>query len=166
MSEAPPATSATVPGSLRWLWASVAVVALDQITKWVAMNELVAHQPLAVFPGFNLTLTFNPGAAFSMLDSGGWQRWLLSALAIGVSVFIIDVLRTLPRDRTWSGLGFSLVLGGAVGNLVDRLYLSVVVDFFDVYYRTWHWPAFNVADSAICVGAVILIGTAFTKGRD
>ena len=152
-------------GSLRWLWGSAAVVVIDQLSKLVAMRQLVEHQPVSVLPGFNLTLTYNPGAAFSILDSGGWQRWLLSALALGVSVYIIDILRTLPRDRNWSALGFALVLGGAVGNLIDRLYLSEVVDFFVVYYERWYWPAFNVADSAICVGASVLVVVAYTDWR-
>ena len=151
-------------GNLRWLWVSGLVIALDRITKLAAVRLLVDHDPLPLLPGLNLTLTYNRGAAFSLLsDADGWQRWFLSALAIGVSALIVYFLRTMPRRQNWVGCAFALVLGGALGNLVDRLHIGAVVDFIDVYYARSHWPAFNVADSAICVGAAMLVIAAFRE---
>lgn len=154
--------SAQTGNSLRWLWLSAAVVGLDQMTKSLAVSYLSLHEPLPVVPFFNLTLTYNPGAAFSFLsDEGGWQRWLFIALAIVVVTFLVLWLRKIPRGRVWLPLALALVLGGALGNLWDRVVLGEVVDFLDVYYDRWHWPAFNVADSAICIGAVMLLVSAF-----
>ncbi len=134
------------------------VVVLDQMSKLAVLRLIEPYQTIPVLPGFNLTLAFNRGASFSFLaDAGGWQRWLFSAISVAASVVIVVLLRrTAPGDRL-NGIGLSLVLGGAVGNLIDRLWLGHVVDFLDVYYGTAHWPAFNVADSAITVGAALLI---------
>jgi signal peptidase II len=143
---------------MRWLWLSAAVIALDQLTKWLASALLVLHDPLPVVPFFNLTLTHNPGAAFSFLSqAGGWQRWFFAAVALGVSVAIVLWMRRVPRGEGWVSGALALVLGGAAGNLIDRLLLGYVVDFVDLYYGTWHWPAFNVADSAITVGVAVLL---------
>ena len=150
--------------STRWLWLALGIVIVDQGSKLLAEQLLVLHHPVAVFPSLNLFLTYNTGAAFSFLrDAGGWQRWLFAALSLGVSVFIVFWLRRIPSDQKWFACALTLVLGGAVGNLVDRLLRpgGGVVDFIDVYYGTWHWPAFNVADSAISVGAVMLLVSAF-----
>jgi len=146
--------------SLRWLWLSLAIVVVDQGSKILAEHLLVMHEPVAVLPSFNLFLTYNLGAAFSFLSqAGGWQRWLFALLSTAVSVFIVVWLRRIPRDQKFLACALALVLGGAVGNLIDRLVRSDggVVDFIDVYYGTWHWPAFNVADSAISIGAVLLV---------
>jgi len=134
------------------------VLVLDQASKLAVLRLIEPYQTIPVIPGFNLTLAFNRGASFSFLaDAGGWQRWLFSAISVAASVVIVVLLRrTAPGDRL-NGIGLSLVLGGAVGNLIDRLWLGHVVDFLDVYYGTAHWPAFNVADSAITVGAALLI---------
>ena len=134
------------------------VLVLDQASKLAVLRLIEPYQTIPVVPGFNLTLAFNRGASFSFLaDAGGWQRWLFSAISVAASVVIVVLLRrTAPGDRL-NGIGLSLVLGGAVGNLIDRLWLGHVVDFLDVYYGTAHWPAFNVADSAITVGAALLI---------
>ncbi|MCU0937357.1 MAG: signal peptidase II [Gammaproteobacteria bacterium] len=143
---------------MRWLWLSAFVVALDQLTKWLASALLTLHDPLPVAPFFNLTLTHNPGAAFSFLSqAGGWQRWFFAAVALGVSVAVVLWMRRVPRGEWWVSAGLALVLGGAVGNLLDRLVLGYVVDFVDLYYGTWHWPAFNVADSAITAGVAVLL---------
>ena len=148
--------------NLRWLWLSVAVILLDQLTKQLASYLLEIHQPVAVAPYLNLTLTHNAGAAFSLLnDAGGWQRWLFVGLSVVVSIVIVGWLWRIPRGEHWLACGLSLVLGGALGNLWDRLAIGAVVDFIDVYYQRWHWPAFNVADSAICIGAVLLIISTF-----
>jgi signal peptidase II len=150
-------------GSLPWLWLALAVIVVDQGSKALAQNLLVIHESVAVLPSFNLYLTYNTGAAFSFLrGAGGWQRWLFAVLSTGVSVFIVLWLRRLPRDQKWLACALTLVLGGAIGNLIDRLFQAGggVVDFIDIYYGTWHWPAFNVADSAISVGAVMLVWSA------
>ena len=147
---------------MRWLVLSALVIVLDQVTKQVAGSALVLHEPVAVMPMLNFTLTRNPGAAFSLLqDAGGWQRWFFSALSIIVSTFIIVWLRRMAPAERWMACALALVLGGALGDLWDRRALGEVVDFIDVYYGHWHWPAFNVADSAISVGAVMLLAVAF-----
>jgi len=159
---------------LKWLWLSGLVVVLDQITKILANTRLEAYQPVPVLPLFNLTLMYNEGAAFSFLgDAGGWQRWLFTLLAIGISIFIVIWLRRLSPAKRWEAAGLSLVLGGAIGNVIDRLWHGHVIDFLDFYYRAesclplfvrigrnggeCHWPAFNLADSAITVGVVLLL---------
>jgi len=145
--------------ALSWLAVSAVIIALDQLTKHIALGALQPYAPHEVIPGLlNWTLAFNTGAAFSFLhDAGGWQRWLFSALAITVSLVLIVWLRRLPRSDWRTALPLSLVIGGALGNLVDRVRFGHVTDFIEVYYRQWSWPAFNIADSAICVGAVLLI---------
>jgi len=143
---------------LKWLWVSVVVVALDQASKVWASAALQFQEPVAVMPYFNLTLMHNYGAAFSFLSTaGGWQRWFFAAIALVISTAIILWLRKLKPQQHWEAISLALVLGGALGNLWDRLTLGFVVDFFDVYYGLHHWPAFNIADSAITVGAVMLI---------
>ncbi len=156
-------------GSLRWLWLALVVVIVDQASKELAEHLLVLHEPAAVFPSFNFYLTYNTGAAFSFLrDAGGWQRWLLAAVSIGVGGFIVFWLRRTPRKQKWFACALALVLGGAVGNLIDRLLRADggVMDFIDIYYGTWHWPAFNFADSAISVGAVIFLLSAVRSPKD
>lgn len=157
-----------VRGSLRWLWLALAVVVLDQGSKLLVQALLAVHEPVAVLPSLNLFLTYNTGAAFSFLrDAGGWQRWLFVALAVAVSVFILLWLRRVPPENRWLAAALALVLGGAIGNLIDRLSRpdGGVVDFIDVYYGSWHWPAFNLADSAISVGAVMLLWSALRGER-
>ena len=129
------------------------VLVLDQASKLAVLRLIEPYQTIPVMPGFNLTLAFNRGASFSFLaDAGGWQRWLFSGISVAASVVIVVLLRrTAPGDRL-NASGLSLVLGGAVGNLIDRLWLGHVVDFLDVYYGAWHWPAFNVADRDGAVG--------------
>ena len=148
--------------NLRWLWLSAGVIVLDQGTKHLAERLLELHQPVSLLPFFNLTLTYNEGAAFSLLsDAGGWQRWFFAGLSIVVAVVLVIWMQRASQRERWLLWGLALVLGGALGNLWDRLVIGAVVDFIDVYYRSWHWPAFNIADSAICVGAVMLIISTF-----
>lgn len=146
----------------RWLWLGVLVIVLDQVTKLAAERLLVLHQPVPVLPGLNLTLVYNRGAAFSFLAShAGWQRWFLSALAAVVSAaLVVWILRLKAHERLLAA-GLALIVGGALGNLVDRVLYGHVIDFVDVYHRQWHWPAFNVADSAIVVGAALVVLDAF-----
>jgi signal peptidase II len=147
------------PNALIWLPLSAFVIAFDQLTKHVAISALEPYAPHAVIPGLlNWTLAFNAGAAFSFLNNaGGWQRWLFSVLAIAVCAVLTVWLRRLGRGEWRTALPLALVIGGALGNLIDRVRFGHVTDFIEVYYRQWSWPAFNVADSAISVGAVLLI---------
>lgn len=152
--------------ALRWLWLSAVVVLLDQWTKFLAVEHLILNAPLPQFPGLNLTLVRNTGAAFSLLrDAGGWQRWLFVVLAVVIAVVIVIWLFQLPARRNWLGCALAFVLGGALGNLWDRVNLGYVIDFLDVYCSHWHWPAFNLADSAITAGAIMLIIDAFWFDR-
>ncbi len=145
-------------GALPWLWLSLAVLLLDWATKQAALFWLEPYQPVAVAPMFNLMLAFNPGAAFSFLaDAGGWQRWFFTGLALVVAVAITVWLARLPRGERWTAAALALILGGALGNAWDRIRHGHVVDFIDLYYGQWHWPAFNIADSAITVGAAIIV---------
>ena len=152
----------------KWLSISVLVVLLDQITKYIANTGLVYAEAVPVVPSFNLTLLYNRGAAFSFLsDAAGWQRWFFVAISLGASVLLIVWLRKLKPQQRVLAVALSLVLGGAVGNLIDRLWLGYVIDFIQLYYKGFYWPAFNVADSAISVGAVLLIWDAlFAKSKD
>ncbi len=143
---------------LKSLWVTALVIVLDLGTKALASSQLVLHDPLPVFPGFNLTLMHNTGAAFSFLsDASGWQRWLFTLIAMGVSVGIAFWLKRLQPSQVWLSIALALILGGALGNVYDRVTLGYVVDFIQVYYDRWFWPAFNIADSAISVGAVMLV---------
>jgi len=152
---------------LKWLWLSALVVTLDLATKAIASHYLLLYQPVPVFPGFNWTLAHNSGAAFSFLASeSGWQRWFFSVIALVVSIGITIWIKRLAPTQTWLAVALTLVLGGAIGNLWDRVTLGYVVDFIDVYYQQSHWPAFNIADSAICVGAVLLVIDSFRGERD
>jgi signal peptidase II len=147
------------PNALSWLALSVLVIVLDQLTKHVAITELQPYTPHAVIPGFlNWTLAFNPGAAFSFLaGADGWQRWFFTALALGVSALLAFWLSRTPRGDWRNAAPFALIIGGALGNLIDRLRLGHVTDFIQVYWREWAWPAFNIADSSIFIGAALLI---------
>lgn len=154
---------------LRWLWLSTGILAADQATKLWALEALRPYEVRPVIDGwFNLVLAFNTGAAFSFLsDAGGWQRWLFAGLASVVCVVLTVWLARLGRGERVAAAGLALVIGGAVGNLVDRLRLGHVVDFLDFYHASlagWpgfsahgHWPAFNIADSAITAGVALLV---------
>lgn len=141
-----------------WLWLTVLVVILDQVTKQIAENALILHKPLAVFPGFNWTLMYNKGAAFSFLSqAGGWQRWFFIVLSSAISIALIIWLKQLKKEQRILSAGIALILGGAIGNLIDRSLHGQVIDFIQVYYESFYFPAFNIADSAITLGAGLLI---------
>ena len=143
-----------------WVWLAVTaiIIVLDWHSKQVVSDALELYRPQEVFSWLNITLAHNYGAAFSFLsDAGGWQRWFFVVLASGVSLVLVVWLLRLPRKEWLTALGLSLILGGAIGNLVDRIQLGYVVDFIDVYYKDWHYPAFNVADSAITCGVILLL---------
>ena len=140
------------------------VIALDQYTKMWASNELVYRVPVEVTAWFDLMLAHNTGAAFSFLASaGGWQRWFLAAVALLVSVFVAVWLTRLEPQQRLLGVSLGLILGGGLGNLVDRVTLGYVVDFISWHYQSWYWPAFNIADSAIFFGAILLLRDSFTS---
>lgn len=143
----------------RWAWwLSGLTLALDQATKHLAEALLVMHEPVPVLPSFNLTLTYNTGAAFSFLaGAGGWQRWFFLGLGLVVSIGLIVWLgRLKPGDR-WLAAALALILAGAVGNLIDRILFGQVIDFIQLYYERWYFPVFNVADIAINIGAGLLV---------
>jgi len=153
-------TSSTT--QLRWLWISLCVIIIDQATKQIAEAQLTAHQAVNVMPYFDWYLTYNTGAAFSLLaDAGGWQRWFFTIIAIVVSGVIVQWIRKLPSDEILTAISLSLILGGAIGNLIDRILLGHVVDFIQVWLGSFAFPAFNIADAAISVGAVLLILSSF-----
>lgn len=142
-----------------------AIVVLDQLTKWAALAYLMPHEEIAVSPFLNFVLVYNRGAAFGFLhDAPGWQNALFIVIALVACVVIGYLLYRLESDNRLVAISLVLILGGAVGNLIDRLVYGHVIDFIDVYYGSWHWPAFNIADSAISVGAVLLILDAFGLG--
>lgn len=158
-------------GSRAFIWyaLSLVVLVLDQFTKWLAETNLTFHEPVPVIePFLNWTLAYNYGAAFSFLaDAGGWQKWFFSGLALVMSLFLIVYLIKAPRNAKLLSIGLALVLGGAVGNLIDRLLHGHVIDFIHVHYAdVWHYPIFNIADMAICIGiAIIVIDMLFLEGK-
>jgi len=142
---------------LKWLALSAALLVADQATKWLVLWTFTVHTSIPVTPFFNLVLVFNPGAAFSFLASAsGWQREFFIAVAVVASAWVAYLLRR-HAEETRFALGLSLILGGALGNLIDRVVLGAVVDFLDFHVLGYHWPAFNVADSGITVGAALLV---------
>lgn len=146
-----------------WLWITVAVLILDQWTKHLVSATLVFGERLTVIPGFfDLIYTVNPGAAFSLLaDAGGWQRWFFTIVAVVVSIVLLIWLLRLPRTARWMPVTLTLILGGALGNTVDRVRYGHVEDFILFYWQDFYFPAFNVADIAISAGAVMLLIDAF-----
>jgi signal peptidase II len=151
-----------------WLWLSLSILLLDQATKWLVLLWMTPYQPLELMPNINLTLMFNTGAAFSVLaDAGGWQRWLLAGFALVITaVLVVWLVRLRPHEHMLA-VGLALIIGGAVGNLIDRVLFGHVVDFVQVYLPFVPlaifnpWPAFNVADSAISIGVVLLLIQSF-----
>ena len=151
-------------GLLAWRWYLLALlmIGLDQYTKALASESLQYARPVEVFSWFNLTLQHNTGAAFSFLsDAGGWQRWFFTVIALVISVGLAIWLFVAPRSQWLLSLSLALILGGAIGNVWDRMALGYVVDFISVHYRNWYFPAFNIADSAITVGAACMLLDSF-----
>ncbi len=150
---------------IRWLGIAMVIAILDQITKQVILGRFSEGETLPLTSFFSLVLAFNTGAAFSFLaNAGGWQRSFFIAIAVTAVIVIVWLLRK-HSDESLFSLGLSLILGGAIGNLLDRVWLGKVVDFLLFYYHDWHWPAFNVADSAISIGAAILILDSFSGSK-
>lgn len=143
---------------------SLGVILADQITKMLIEAALIPQEVVPVFPGFNLFLTYNKGVSFSFLSSDHtWMPWALSALALTICLFIVQWMRVEKSRLILTGL--ALILGGAIGNVIDRIRFGAVVDFLDVYVGSYHWPAFNVADSAICIGVGLILLDYLKKGK-
>jgi signal peptidase II len=152
---------------LKWLYLSLAVIILDQATKMAVAATMPLYESIVLVPGcFNLTHVHNTGAAFSFLSqAGGWQRWFFAGLAVIVSGSLSLWLARLNKHEFFLAAAIALILGGAIGNLIDRLAYGYVIDFLDVYYQSLHWPAFNIADSAITIGVGMLILESLGIGR-
>jgi signal peptidase II len=143
---------------VKWMWLSVLVVVLDQSSKYLADSLLMWGQPAEIFPWFNFFLAYNTGAAFSFLsDAHGWQRWFFIGIGLVAVAIIVVWLRRLSSGERVTAVALALILGGAIGNIIDRVLWGHVIDFIDWHYQDWHWPAFNIADSAISIGVALLI---------
>ena len=151
-----------MPDAKRWYALAGLVIILDQLSKWFVLENIRFGETIYVAPFWNWVLTFNPGAAFSFLaDQPGWQRWLFTVLALAVSAWIALELRRHPEQKLLS-LALALVMGGALGNVIDRVRFGAVVDFVQWHAAGYYWPAFNVADSAITLGAILLVFSTLT----
>ena len=151
----------------RFLWLSVLILGLDQYSKALVLEHIELYQAVQILPFFNLTHVYNYGAAFSFLhDAGGWQRWFFTIIALTVSALVLWWLKQTTKQQIILPVAFSLIVGGAIGNAVDRLIHGYVIDFLVLYYQDWYWPAFNVADSAICIGAVLLVVDMFKNKEE
>ncbi|PUB87175.1 MAG: signal peptidase II [gamma proteobacterium symbiont of Ctena orbiculata] len=141
-----------------WLWLSLLVIVLDQASKQLAESALTLYESVRVLPFFDLTLLYNKGAAFSFLsDQGGWQRWFFIVLAIVVCIMLVGWLWRLKREEQWIAVALSLIIGGAIGNVIDRILFGQVIDFLHFHYQQHYFPAFNVADTAITIGVIIML---------
>jgi len=161
------AARVATPNALAWLWLSLLLVVCDQVSKWYFLGILEYARPVVVIEGFwNWKLVHNHGAAFSFLaGADGWQRWFLSGLAFAITALLVYWLQRMPRGLWREALPFALIIGGALGNLIDRLRFGYVVDFIHWYWRDFHWPVFNIADSAIVAGAITLVVFSLFGGR-
>ena len=145
-------------GGLRWLWLSLLVILLDLGSKYLADSLLAYAEPVPLLPVFDFTLLYNTGAAFSFLaGAGGWQRWLFVAIAVGMCALLLHWMYRTPAQQRWLNGGLALVLGGALGNLFDRIVHGHVVDFISLHWAGYYFPAFNIADTAITLGTLALL---------
>ncbi|MEW5008422.1 MAG: signal peptidase II [Cycloclasticus sp.] len=143
---------------LKWLSLSLLVFVLDQLSKLWVMDNFDLYESIQLIPQLNFTYVHNTGAAFSFLSSaGGWQRWFFVGIALVASISLSVWLTRLKPSERWMAVTLSLILGGAIGNVFDRIAYGYVIDFIDVYYQTWHWPVFNIADCAISVGVLMML---------
>lgn len=149
----------------RYIALIIVVIVLDQLSKFAVEARFAYHEFMPVSAFFNLGLTYNPGAAFSFLaDHSGWQKWLFTALALAAAVFLVVQIRA-NIARCLLSSGFALIAGGALGNMLDRLRIGMVVDFLDFHWQDWHYPAFNLADSAICLGVALVLWAELVRGK-
>ncbi|MBZ9612526.1 signal peptidase II [Rheinheimera maricola] len=148
----------------RLWWLMLLVLVADQVTKQVVIANMQLFDSIDLLPFFNFTYVRNYGAAFSFLsDAGGWQRWFFTIIAVVISCVLAVWLARNSKTQLKLNLALSLVLAGAIGNLIDRSVYGYVIDFLHLYYQNWHYPAFNIADSAICIGAALLIWDSFSN---
>ncbi|MEH6824824.1 MAG: signal peptidase II [Motiliproteus sp.] len=151
---------------LAWLWLALLVLILDQASKQLALALLEYAQPIRLLPVFDLTLLYNKGAAFSFLaGQDGWQRWFFSVIALAVSAYLLHWLSKIARTERLLSIALVLILGGAAGNLIDRVLFGHVVDFISLHWQHYYYPAFNIADSAITLGALLLLWESFVANR-
>jgi signal peptidase II len=152
--------------NLWWFVITLAIIGIDRITKTLIVQNLPFEQALPVMPFLNLFFTFNAGAAFSFLGkAGGWQEWLFGSIAVFISIFLIIWQLKIFSGHRWLKIALALILGGTLGNLYDRIIYHRVIDFLDFYYKQWHYATFNLADTAICVGAIMLVVDIVCKGE-
>ena len=157
----------TPKSGLSFLWLSLLAFVLDLLTKYIVVQKFDLHESVNVLPVFNLTYVRNYGAAFSFLaDHDGWQKYFFIVLAIGISLMLAYFMKKNHASQKLQNSAYALIIGGALANMVDRAYNGFVVDFFDFYWRDWHYPVFNVADIAICVGAGLLALDAFKSDKN
>lgn len=153
-------------GNLRWLWLSIVVLLIDQITKYSVVHHFYLGETKVLFPFLNITLAFNQGAAFSFLSQqNGWQQWFFVLIAVAICLILLGWLARLPRNQHWTAAAVTLIIGGALGNLFDRLYHHYVIDFIDFHIKAWHYPTFNIADSAVVIGVLMLLWETLRKGK-
>jgi len=151
---------------LGWLWLTLLCLIVDQVSKHQVVNSMELYESIKVLSFFNITYVHNLGAAFSFLaDQGGWQRWFFTAVAAIASIVFIVWLAKTPKEQKLLSIAFALLLSGALGNLIDRVLFGYVIDFLDVYIGSYRWPAFNVADSMIFIGAGLMIFDSFKNGN-
>ncbi|WMQ74401.1 MAG: Lipoprotein signal peptidase [Sodalis sp.] len=149
---------------LRWLWLALVVLALDLGSKQWIMAHFWLGESMSVVSFINLTYVHNPGAAFSLLaNKGGWQRWAFSAITVIIAVVLLVMIYRSDKRARLSNAAYAMIIGGALGNLFDRMVHGVVIDFIDFYVGDWHWPTFNVADAGICIGAVLICAGGFCR---
>lgn len=153
---------------VRWLWLAFLVFIADIGIKYLVMNNMGYgwDNRIEILPFFNFLYVHNYGAAFSFLsDQGGWQRWFFTAIAIVVCSMLVYWMSKLSVKEKWNNVAYAFIIGGAVGNVYDRLVHGFVVDYLDFYWNNQHWPAFNLADSAICIGAAMIILDGFRSNK-
>ncbi len=156
----------TPKSGLSFLWLSLLAFVLDLLTKYIVVQKFDLYESVNILPVFNLTYVRNPGAAFSFLaDHDGWQKYFFIVLAIGISLMLAYFMKKNHASQRLQNSAYALIIGGALANAVDRAYNGYVIDFFDFYWRDWHYPVFNVADIAICVGAALIALDAFKQGK-
>ena len=150
----------------RWYVVAIVLLIADQLAKYTITQNFLYGEYINIFPGLGFTLVHNTGAAFSFLsDAGGWQRWLFLIISLAASIVLIVWLYRLKASQFFLSTSLALILGGALGNLYDRIFLGYVIDFIDFYYGMYHWPVFNIADASITLGAVFLIFESFLVSK-
>ena len=150
----------------RWYVVAIVLLIADQLAKYTITQNFLYGEYINIFPGLDFTLVHNTGAAFSFLsDAGGWQRWLFLIISLVASIVLMVWLYRLKASQFFLSTSLALILGGALGNLYDRIFLGYVIDFIDFYYGIYHWPVFNIADASITLGAVFLIFESFLVSK-